>query len=111
MIIGIYGGSFDPIHTGHALVANFVAQCNVVDEVWIMVSRKNPMKEHDTIATDSQRLKMAEMVAMECKDVKVTDIEMGLPYPSYTYTTLKELKRLYPENDFRHSCGSYFHRA
>ena len=82
MTVGIYGGSFDPIHTGHAMVANFVSQCNVVDEVWIMVSRRNPLKEHTTIASDSDRLSMARLVAFNCRNVKVTDIEMTMPSPS-----------------------------
>ena len=106
MIIGIYGGSFDPIHTGHAMVANFVSQCNVVDEVWIMVSRRNPLKNHETFATDAQRLQMAELVAQNCNKVKVTDIEMSLPVPSYTYDTLLELKRRFPENDYKIIIGS-----
>ena len=106
MTIGIYGGSFDPIHTGHAMVANFVAQCNVVDEVWIMVSRRNPFKEHDTFASDRQRLEMAKLVAKACKNVKVTDIEMTLPVPSYTFDTLTELKKIYPFHEFKIIIGS-----
>lgn len=106
MIIGIYGGSFDPIHTGHAMVANFLSQCNVVDEVWIMVSRKNPLKIHDTFASDSDRLEMARLVAAHCNKVKVTDIEMNLPTPSYTFDTLLELKKRNPSHDFKIIIGS-----
>ena len=106
MIVGIYGGSFDPIHTGHAMVANFIAQCNIVDVVWIMVSRRNPLKMHSTIATDAQRLEMASLVAENCKNVKVSDLEMTLPTPSYTYDTLSELKKRYPENIFKLIIGS-----
>ncbi|MCH5226711.1 MAG: nicotinate (nicotinamide) nucleotide adenylyltransferase [Muribaculaceae bacterium] len=106
MTIGIYGGSFDPIHTGHAMVANFVSQCNVVDEVWIMVSRQNPLKPHATIAGDLARLEMAELVAQNCKNVKVSDIEIRRPLPSFTYDTLCELKKLNPEKDFKLIIGS-----
>lgn len=106
MTIGIYGGSFDPIHTGHAMVANFVAQCNEVDQVWIMVNRRNPLKLHETYGTDAHRLEMARLVAKECKEVKVSDLEMSLPVPSYTYDTLCELKKKYPENDFKIIIGS-----
>lgn len=106
MIIGIYGGSFDPIHTGHAIVANFVSQCGVVDEVWLMVSKRNPMKTHSAYATDEQRLEMARMVASNCHKVFVTDIEMQLPEPSYTYDTLKVLQRIYPEHSFKIIIGS-----
>ena len=106
MKIGIYGGSFDPIHTGHAIVANFVAQCGFVDEVWIMVSRRNPLKSNDTFATDAERLKMAELTAKNCKNVKVSDFEMSLPSPSYTYDTLTCLRNKYPEHQFFLIIGS-----
>lgn len=106
MTIGIYGGSFDPIHTGHAIVANFVAQCGVTDEVWLTVSRQNPLKTNHSYANDSDRLKMAEIVAQYCMKVKVCDIEMNLPVPSYTYETLKTLKSLHPEHIFKIIIGS-----
>lgn len=106
MIIGIYGGSFDPIHTGHALVANFVSQCNIVDEVWIMVSRKNPLKINNTYASDLQRIEMAELIAKDCRKTKVTDIELTLPSPSYTIDSLNELKKRYPQHKFKLIIGS-----
>lgn len=106
MIVGIYGGSFDPVHTGHAMVANFVSQCNVVDEVWMMVSKRNPLKPKETVASDIQRLEMARLVAKDCKDVKVTDIEMSLPSPSFTYDTLLALKDRFPHHEFRIIIGS-----
>lgn len=106
MTVGIYGGSFDPIHTGHAIVANFVAQCGVVDEVWIMVSRRNPLKENESEASDMQRLQMAELVSTHCKNVKVSDVEMSLPTPSFTYDTLKVIRDKYPEIDFKVIIGS-----
>lgn len=106
MRIGIYGGSFDPIHSGHGIVANFVSQCNVVDEVWLMVSRKNPLKPHSTYAGDKERLAMAALVARKCRNVKVSDIEMSLPSPSYTYDTLTLLKKLHPEDEFILIIGS-----
>lgn len=106
MTIGIYGGSFDPIHSGHAMVANFVSQCNVVDEVWIMVGRRNPMKMNYTLASDSHRLKMAEIVAEKCEKVSVSDLEMSMPLPSYSIHTLYKLKELYPQHDFKFIIGS-----
>ena len=106
MIIGIFGGSFDPIHTGHAIVANFVAQCNVVEEVWLMVSRRNPLKINDTYASNQDRLAMAEIVAQGCKNVKVTDIELKLPVPSFTYNTLQHLKKTFPQHEFSLIIGS-----
>ena len=105
MTIGVYGGSFDPVHTGHAMLANFVAQCNVVDRVWIMVSRRNPLKEN-SIVSDSHRLVMARLVASRCRNVEFSEVEMSLPSPSYTIDTLKELKRLFPQHDFKWIIGS-----
>lgn len=106
MTIGIYGGSFDPIHTGHAMLANFVAQCNVVDQVWLMVSRQNPLKDHSTFASESQRLDMARMVAKRCHDVIVSEVELNMPVPSYTIDTLNLLKKKYPHDDFKVIMGS-----
>lgn len=106
MTIGLYGGSFDPLHTGHAMVANFISQCNVVDEVWLMVSRKNPLKAHDTYANDSQRLEMAGLVVGNCHKVKVSDLELKMPYPSFTIDTLQKLKEVYPEHEFKVIIGS-----
>ena len=106
MLIGIYGGSFDPIHTGHAIVANFVSQCNVVDEVWLMVNRRNPMKPESSETSDIDRLKMASLVSNGCRNVKVTDVELHLPSPSYTYDTLKVLKNKFPDHSFRIIIGS-----
>lgn len=106
MKIGIYGGSFDPVHTGHAMVANFVSQCNVVDEVWMMVSRKNPLKLNSTMASDAYRVAMVEIVASGGKNIRVTDIEMDMPVPSFTIESLKKLKSTYPEHDFKLIIGS-----
>lgn len=106
MTIGIYGGSFDPIHTGHAMVANFVSQCGMVDEVWLMVSRQNPLKPHTAIATDKQRLEMAGIVARNCRDVKVTDVEMSLALPSFTSDTMEVLMEKYPGHTFKIIIGS-----
>lgn len=106
MRIGVYSGSFDPIHTGHAMVANFVAQWGGVDEVWLMVSRLNPLKLGSHPAEDHQRIEMAELVASKCKDVKVSDFEMNLPLPSFTYFTLCNLREKYPEHDFVLIIGS-----
>lgn len=106
MRIGIYGGSFDPIHSGHAMLANFVAQCGIVDELWITVNRRNPLKSDKAAASDSHRLVMAGIVASKCLNVKVCDIEMSMPSPSYTYDTLLKLKEIYPQHEFRLVMGS-----
>lgn len=102
MRIGIYGGSFNPIHKGHTqLAASIVAQ-GLVDELWLMVSPLNPLKsgEVSDIAEYEHRLKMAELATQSIKGVKVSDFERSLPLPSYTITTLGELQKAYPEHEF-----------
>lgn len=102
MRIGIYGGSFNPIHKGHTqLAASIVAQ-GLVDELWLMVSPLNPLKsgEVSDIAEYEHRLKMAELATQSIKGVKVSDFERSLPLPSYTITTLGELQKAFPEHEF-----------
>lgn len=102
MRIGIYGGSFNPIHLGHTqLAASIVAQ-GLVDELWLLVSPLNPLKQGTTsdIAEYEHRLKMAELATQNLEGVKVSDFERHLPLPSYTITTLGELHRAYPEHEF-----------
>lgn len=106
MRIGIYGGSFDPIHTGHAMLANYIAQSGLVDEVWLMVSRLNPLKKDMPPASDEHRLHMASLVAEECDGVKASGFEFGLPLPSYTYITLCRLREAFPEHTFCLIIGS-----
>ena len=106
MKIGVYGGSFDPIHTGHAMVANFVAQCNVVDEVWLTVNRKNPLKLDSKQASEENRLNMVQITAEACENVQICDIELHMPYPSYTIDTLKALQEKYPQHRFSIIIGS-----
>lgn len=106
MVVGIFGGSFNPIHTGHAMVASFAAGSGVLDEVWLMVSPQNPLKADRKQAPEADRLAMAELVARRCKGVKACDFEFSLPRPSYTYDTLKALRERYPEHQFRLIIGS-----
>ena len=106
MRIGVYGGSFDPIHTGHAMLANYISQSGIVDEVWLMVSRLNPLKKGMYPASDEHRLNMALLAAAGCKGVKASDFEFSLPLPSYTYTTLCRLRESYPEHTFSLIIGS-----
>ena len=106
MRIGIYSGSFDPIHTNHAMVANYCAQWGGVDEVWLMVSRLNPLKEGSHPIEDLHRLHMVKLVAEMCRNVKASDFELGLPQPSYTYVTLCRLREQYPEHEFVLIVGS-----
>ncbi len=106
MKVAVFGGSFDPIHTGHAMVASYIRQWGGFDEVWLMVSRRNPLKKDDTTADETQRLEMARLVADKIDGVVASDFELNGPYPSYTYDTLCALRERYPEHSFSLIIGS-----
>ena len=106
MKVGIFGGSFDPIHNGHIRLARYVLEHTDLDEVWLMVSPRNPLKDHGPIASDDQRLEMARIAVEGIPGLKVSDFEFSLPIPSYTYLTLTELKKAYPDIDFRLIIGA-----
>lgn len=106
MRIGIFSGSFDPVHTGHAMIANYASQWSDLDEVWIVVSPLNPLKKGSHPAPDSDRLAMASLVAAKCDGVRVSDFEFSLPIPSYTYNTLVCLRERFPEHEFSLIIGS-----
>lgn len=107
MNVILYGGSFDPIHTGHALLASAVSQqCTWADEVWLNLTPQNPLKHTAAGATDAQRRHMVQSVCKTLRHVKVCDIEFTLPRPCYTHTTLEVLKAKYPSHSFRLMIGS-----
>ena len=102
MRIGIYGGSFNPIHKGHTALARAIVQQGCVDELWMLVSPLNPLKQDETtdIAEYAHRLRMAELATEGIDGVRVSDFESHLPIPSYMVTTLGELDKAYPEHEF-----------
>ena len=100
MKIAIYSGSFNPIHNGHIAVAE-AALDNGFDEVWLVVSPKNPHKNEEDLWPFNDRLKMAELAIANRSGLKVSDCENKLPRPSYTINTLNFLKKTYPENEFK----------
>ena len=102
MKIGIYGGSFNPIHKGHTELAASIVQQGLVDELWLLVSPLNPLKQESAsgIAEYEHRINMARLATEHIEGVKVSDFERFLPLPSYTVTTLHELHKAYPEHEF-----------
>lgn len=106
MRIGIFGGSFDPVHAGHGMVANELSQSGLFDEVWLVPGRINPFKVGREPVSSEHRINMARIVARKCAAVRVSDIETRLPEPSYSINTLRELVRLYPGHSFRLIIGS-----
>ena len=98
--IGIFGGSFNPIHVGHVALAKAAREACGLDEVWLMVSPQNPLKRNMTLLDDQLRLELAEKALEGVKGVKASDYEMHLPKPSYTWHTLQALEKDYPDCRF-----------
>ncbi len=98
--IGLYFGSFNPIHVGHLIIANYVAQSDEIDEVWFIVTPQNPHKKKKNLLEDFHRLAMVRIAVEQNSKLKANDIEFHLPKPSYTTYTLQALKEKYPNNAF-----------
>lgn len=100
MKIGIYSGSFNPIHIGHLALANYIVEFTDLDEVWLLLSPQNPLKEGDELASEHQRLEMVKLAVEGYRGIKACEFELTLPRPSYTITTLQSLRKMYPEYEF-----------
>ncbi len=104
--VGLYFGSFNPVHTGHLAIANYFACHTDMDEVWFVLSPQNPFKEKKSLLADHHRLQLLKTAVDDNENLKVCDIELNLPIPSYTITTLTYLKEKYPNRDFAIICGT-----
>ncbi|MES2828998.1 MAG: nicotinate (nicotinamide) nucleotide adenylyltransferase [Bacteroidota bacterium] len=100
MKTGLFFGSFNPIHTGHLVIANFMASFSGLEEVWLVVSPHNPLKQKSSLSNMYDRLEMARLATEHAPQIKVSDIEFGLPQPSYTIDTLTYLHEKYPTRKF-----------
>ena len=97
---GIFGGSFNPIHNGHISLARQLKEKVGLDEVWLMVSPQNPMKQQVDLLSDETRIQMARLALEHETHIVASDYEMHLPKPSYTWLTLQALRRDYPDRQF-----------
>ena len=100
MKVGLFFGSFNPIHIGHLIIANFMATQTELDQVWMVVSPQNPHKKKSTLARDHDRLHLVRLAIDDNPKLSASNIEFSLPKPSYTVDTLAYLKEKHPNNDF-----------
>ncbi|WP_333663804.1 nicotinate (nicotinamide) nucleotide adenylyltransferase [Chishuiella changwenlii] len=106
MKIGLYFGSFNPIHVGHLIIANHFQQFTDLDQVWFVVSPQNPLKKKSSLANEYDRLEMVELAINDYPNLRVSNIEFSLPKPSYTIDTLIHLKEKYADYEFALIMGS-----
>lgn len=100
MKIGLFFGSFNPVHTGHLIIASYMANYTDLDKVWLVVSPHNPLKTKSSLINMYDRLEMAKLAVENSSSLEVSDVEFKLPQPSYTIDTLTHLKERYPQHDF-----------
>jgi nicotinate-nucleotide adenylyltransferase len=106
MKIGLYFGSFNPIHHGHLIIANYIQQNTDLDRVWFVVSPQNPLKPSSGLLNEYHRLYLIQISIEGESKLKASDIEFKLPKPSYTADTLAYLREKYPDYEFVIIMGS-----
>ena len=106
MQIGLYFGSFNPIHVGHLIIANYIASNSSLEQVWFVVSPHNPLKRKDSLLNKYHRKYLIDIAIDGEKKLKTSTIEFSLPIPSYTIDTLVYLKEKYPKHTFSVIMGS-----
>lgn len=100
MKVGLFFGSFNPVHTGHMIISNFMATQTDLDQVWLVVSPQNPLKPKSVLANDHDRLHLVHLAIGDNPLLRVSNIEFSLPKPSYTIDTLTYLREKHPEKEF-----------
>jgi len=104
--IGLFFGSFNPIHNGHLMLATYLVEHTNLDNIWFVISPQNPFKERSTLLKDFHRLRLAELATEDNPLLQVSSIEFNLPKPSYTIDTLTYLQEKYPNQNFKLICGT-----
>lgn len=100
MKVGLYFGTFNPIHAGHLIIANHMAEYSDLDQVWLVVTPHNPHKKKSTLLDDHHRLQMVFLATENYTKLKPSDIEFRLPQPNYTVHTLAHLQEKFPTYEF-----------
>jgi len=100
MKIGLYFGTFNPIHIGHLIIANHMAENTDLDQIWMVVTPHNPHKQKNTLLDDYHRLHMVHLATEDFPKIQPSDIEFKLPQPNYTVNTLAHLQEKYPKHEF-----------
>ncbi|CAM1358777.1 nicotinate (nicotinamide) nucleotide adenylyltransferase [Tenacibaculum xiamenense] len=98
--IGLYFGTFNPIHVGHLIIANHMVENSDLDEIWMMVTPHNPFKKKSSLLDNHHRLEMVYLATQEYDKIKPSDFEFKLPQPNYTINTLTQLSEKYPDKKF-----------
>lgn len=104
--VGLYGGSFNPVHIGHMILASFLTRWGYVDKVWLNLSPQNPLKNPAELLPDVKRLAMLDIAVNGAKDLDICDIELSMPRPSYTIRTLDVLSKRFQNLQFKLVIGS-----
>ena len=104
--VGVYTGSFNPVHIGHLALANYLCEYEGLDEVWFMVSPRNPFKQECELMDDALRLELVRLAVEGYPKFQASDFEFHLPRPSYTVHTLEALRQSYPAHDFHYIMGA-----
>lgn len=97
---GLFFGSFNPVHVGHLIIGNYMVEHTYLDEVWFVISPHNPLKKKSSLLADHHRYAMVNLAVEENRNLWASNIEFGLPQPSYTVHTLSFLEEKYPEKEF-----------
>lgn len=98
--IGLFFGSFNPIHIGHLILSNYILEHSDLEELWFVVSPQNPFKDKKSLLNDHNRLDMVRLAIQNYPKMRASNVEFSLPKPSYTIDTLIYLKEKHPENQF-----------
>lgn len=100
MKVGLFFGTFNPVHIGHLILGSYMVEFTDLEEVWFVVTPHNPLKEKQSLLPDLHRYRMVEEATEDYPRLKPSNIEFGLPQPNYTINTLAYLSEKYPENEF-----------